>query len=259
MNYTFGRAMDEHNVLFITDTSGGATGAGGWQDADCRRCDRGLSITHQKHNFKFNYTYDLPFGAGKRFANDMHPVADAVLGGWQVNGIGTFTSGRPFDVNLGFGFDRANTLRTGNFLATRPNWRTGYDGDPTAKGTSVGCPGIAPGTPIGGPDRYYDPCAFELQPAGLFGNVPRNSLIGPGLANFDLGMTKNVNVRNRANLQVRIEVFNLFNRPNFAIPALSVGTAVITSAAGTISPTAGRILSTATTSRQVQFGLKLLF
>jgi hypothetical protein len=258
VNYTWSKTMDDHNVLFITDTSGGVTGAGGWQDPDCRVCDRGLSVTHQEHNLKFNYIYDLPFGAGRRFGNGWSGLTQQLLGDWQLNGIGLFGSGRPFDVNLGFAFDRANTLRAGNFLETRPNWAPGYTGNPTS-GVSVGCPGVPAGTPLGTPSLYFDPCAFALQPAGFFGDVPRNALIGPGLATFDLGLTKNFVISEETRLQFRAEAFNLLNRANFAVPSLGGGAAVFTNPSGLPNPTAGRILSTVTPARQLQFGLKLVF
>jgi hypothetical protein len=95
-----------------------------------------------------------------------------------------------------------------------------------------------------------------MQPlAGTYGNIGRNILQGPGLATTDLSLAKRVEISERVNLQFRAEFFNAFNRTNFNTP----NPVVYTAATGGPSPTAGVITSTATTSRQIQFGLKLLF
>src|SRR5205814_10534321 len=88
---------------------------------------------------------------------------------------------------------------------------------------------------------------------GFYGNVGRDTLIGPGLATWDFSVLKDTPIRERLNLQFRAEIFNLLNRANFNLP-----NAVVFTPSG-VSPTAGAITSTSTTSRQVQFGLKLLW
>jgi hypothetical protein len=88
---------------------------------------------------------------------------------------------------------------------------------------------------------------------GFYGNVGRDTLIGPGLATWDFSVLKDTRIRERLNLQFRAEIFNLLNRANFNQP-----NAVVFTPSG-VSPTAGIITSTSTTSRQVQFGLKLLW
>jgi hypothetical protein len=124
---------------------------------------------------------------------------------------------------------------------------------------------------VGTPEQYLNPSAFVLPPPGTYGNVGRNVLIvpppgtygnvgrnvliGPGLATTDLSLGKNVSIKEKVRAQFRAEFFNLFNRVNFGSP----NAVVFTSAAGTPSPTAGVITSTSTTSRQIQFGLKLLW
>ena len=122
----------------------------------------------------------------------------------------------------------------------RPNLKPGYSGNPV----------------LGGPDRYWDINAFELPPAGQRGNLGRNTLIGPGLINADLALVKSISSPGQRTLQVRLEAFNLLNRPNFAIPA---GRIAFTGAAGEIAPNWGVINSTVTTSRQIQLGVKYLF
>src|SRR6185295_9944129 len=106
----------------------------------------------------------------------------------------------------------------------------------------------------GAPDNWYDANAFILPPAGAYGNVARNSLRGPDLKMVDLSIFKNTPV-GRQNVQVRIEIFNLFNRANFATP----NSAALFNIDGTRIPGATQITHTATTARQVQFGLKFVF
>jgi hypothetical protein len=107
----------------------------------------------------------------------------------------------------------------------------------------------------GGPNLFFDPNAFVLPSAGTYGNTGRNVLTGPGLATTDLSFAKNTAVSDKLRVQFRAEFFNIFNRANFGTP----NAVVFTSATVTPSPTAGIITSTSTTSRQIQFGLKLLW
>ncbi len=94
-----------------------------------------------------------------------------------------------------------------------------------------------------------------LPPAGTYGNIGRNVLVGPGLATTDLSFAKSTAISEKLRVQFRAEFFNIFNRANFGTP----NAVVFTSATATPSPTAGVITSTSTTSRQIQFGLKLLW
>jgi hypothetical protein len=98
------------------------------------------------------------------------------------------------------------------------------------------------------PQRWFDTAAFERAPIGQFGNAGRNIVRGPGLANTDLGLIKRVNIFQRVHLEVRAEVFNLFNRANLGVPVLDIA-----------SGSFGRIGSTSTPAREWQFGVKLQF
>ena len=113
---------------------------------------------------------------------------------------------------------------------------------------------------LGGPDKYFDPSAYVLPTQGTFGNAGRNSLTGPGYAMSSVSLVKNTKIGllgSGGQLQLRLEVFNVANRPNFATPDRTVFAA----ASATEAPlaTAGRITRTITSSRQVQLGAKLLF
>ena len=114
---------------------------------------------------------------------------------------------------------------------------------------------------LGGPDQYFNPAAFVIPPAGTLGNTGRGAFIGPNFRSFDLAAIKNTKITkflgDSGNLQLRVEAFNLFNRANFAPPALTVfaGTADVEAPLTTF----GRIRSTVGSSRQIQLGIRLAF
>jgi hypothetical protein len=108
---------------------------------------------------------------------------------------------------------------------------------------------------LGLPGKYFNPNSFVQPLPGTYGNVGRNVLQGPGLAELDLSLAKRFALSERFNLQFRAESFNLLNRANLNAP----NPVVFTAATGGPSPTAGVVTNTSTTSRQLQFGLKLLW
>jgi hypothetical protein len=156
-------------------------------------------------------------------------VTGALLGGWQVNGIATLRSGHPFSIELGFN-------RSGNLNTT---WSSRHER-----------PEVVPGL-----------SCFALPAVNTRGNLGRNTVIGPGLASIDGSLVKSVALGGGSNLQLRIEVFNLLNRPNFAIPSGRIAFAGVAADGVTpvVAPTWGRITSTVTTSRQIQVGAKVTF
>jgi len=149
---------------------------------------------------------------------------EAVLGQWQVGGNFTAQSGAPFTVNIAS--DQANI---GAGPAQRPN----ISADPNA----------GPRTP----SQWFNTSAYSLPALFSFGNAPRNSVIGPGLEEFDVSLQKEIPLRERVRLQFRAEAYNLFNHPNLNIPNRIAFTANFGS------------ISSAQDSRQLQFALKLLF
>jgi len=153
--------------------------------------------------------------------------------GFQLNGIVTLLSGFAFTPQDGS--NRSGDGDTRN--PDRPSLNPAFTGPVVT----------------GNPNQWFNPNAFILSTAGTWGNVGRSSFIGPGLADVDLSLFKTVRLRERISAQFRGEVFNVANHANFAAP----NTTVFSS--GTISPSAGLISSTVTTSRQIQFGLKLIF
>ena len=180
-----------------------------------------------------NATYDLPLGQGKAFHGS--PWADKVLGDWQVSAIETVQTGLPFTPQLSYNPASDGDSRN----PVRPSLNPNFAG-PVIEG---------------GANQYFNPAAFTQPLAGTYGNAGRNILQGAGLATTDLSLAKKFNLSERVNLRFRAEFFNVFNHTNFNTP----NPVVYTAATGGPSPTAGVITSTATTSRQIQFGLKLSF
>jgi len=114
---------------------------------------------------------------------------------------------------------------------------------------------VAPGRELGGPNLYFDPCAYSFASAWELGNLGRNTLIGPSLVKWDFSLAKNFAVTEQWNLQFRSELFNIFNHANFSGPAASMF-----SATGGKQGTAGVISRTLIgNQRQIQFALRLTF
>ena len=191
--------------------------------------NKGLSDYDVRHNFTFNYTWEVPLAGGAT------GLTAALAQGWQFSGIVTLRSGVPFSPVLGF--DRARALPRSGGAGQRPNLAAGASLNPV----------------LGGPDQYFDPLAFELPEAGFLGDVPRNTIIGPGYATWDASVVKNFRAGDTRRIQFRLEVFNLLNRANFGLPA-----ATIFDAGGRV-PNAGEITTTVGTARQIQLGLKVEF
>jgi hypothetical protein len=115
----------------------------------------------------------------------------------------------------------------------------------------------APGARVilGDPQRWFDPSAFALPPAGMYGDLGRNVFDGPGLVTSDLALHKVLWSSERQSIRLRVEAFNVANRPNFQIPS---GQSLFTSSLNRIG-SAGQITTTTTTSRQIQLALKWMF
>jgi hypothetical protein len=211
--------------------------------------DRGLSSFDARHNLVLTTTYPIPF----KF---QHKAVGAILGGWELNGIGTFRTGEPFTARVG-----SNISQNGDrWSPDRPNLKPGFSPNPTS-GVTAGCTlggvTIPAGQPLGTPDRWFDPCAFSAPKPGTFGNLGRNTVIGPGLVSVDASLNKVFKPSERINVQLRAEVFNLLDRANFYEPIFNVfggGGARYSSSAGNISQ-----LISSPGGRLIQLGLKVTF
>jgi hypothetical protein len=213
--------------------------------------NKGPAAFNLPHQFNANFSYELPFGSGKPWGGSASGLVEKLIGGWQWNGILTAQSGLPFTPTVGS--NRSGSGDTAN--PDVPNRNPAFSG-----------PAIT-----GNPNRWFDPRAFLLPVAGTFGNAGRNQFLGPNLTELDTSLFKKIRINERWNLQFRAEAFNILNRANFGQPAIGVyagtplGGAIALcelpsqASCPNISPSAGVITSTATTSRQLQFALKLLF
>jgi hypothetical protein len=191
--------------------------------------NKGLSDFDIRHNFVFNYTWELPF------ARSATGVAHQLAAGWQLSGIVTLRSGVPFTPVLGV--DRARALPRSGGAGQRPNLVSGCSLNPV----------------VGSPAQYFDADCFSLPDLGFFGDVPRNTMIGPGFASWDMAVFKNVMLGGGRRIQLRVEGFNITNRANFGLPASTVF-----NSAGRVA-NAGEITGIVGTARQFQFGVKVDF
>jgi hypothetical protein len=175
----------------------------------------GPSDFDARHRFVVSAIYDLPFAGG------------ALTRGWQIAGVVQSQSGNP--VNIVTSSAALNGLPN----TVRPDL-------------------VAPVHIIGSPDQWFDPSAFAA--VNRFGTLGRNAVTGPAFNNTDVSLVKNTQVGAGATLQIRLDVFDLFNHANFGPPGNIVG-----------SPTFGKITRTrlptgeAGSSRQMQIAARLSF
>jgi len=195
--------------------------------------DWGLAALNVTNQASISGNYELPFGQGKRWWARPRPVESRFISGWQFNAIATLLSGFPFTPQVGS--NRSGDGDTRN--PDRPSLNSNFSGPVLLQN----------------PNQWFNPNAFILPLPGTYGNVGRGTLTGPGLADLDVSLFKTTPLTERANLQFRAEFFNVLNRANFGTPNPTVFSN------GAISASAGLITATATTSRQIQFGLKLIF
>jgi len=236
--YTFSKTLDDGDSLNQT-TAGNAPGLA--SNPLKLGADKGLATFNAAHVGVINVLYELPFGRGQSFAQNFGGFANAAISGWSVSSIITAQAGFPFTPQLSYNPTNSGDTRN----PVRPFLNPNFTG-PVILGT---------------PKQWFNPAAFIAPPAtaGFAGNVGRDTYIGPGLATWDFSVLKDTSIRERLSLQFRAEIFNLLNRANFNTPNLIVFTPPTTANPSGLSGTAGAITSTTTSSRQVQFGLKLLW
>jgi outer membrane receptor protein involved in Fe transport len=186
--------------------------------------DRGRCLFDRPQVLNWSGVYALPF------------KQNILVKGWQMSGGLLAQSGSPWNVTVGF--DQAGDVVAGS---ERPNL-------------------VLPANSIitGSVTQWANPAGFSLPAPGTFGNLQRDFLNGPGTVNLNYAVMKETPIREGVRLQFRAEFFNLLNHANFALPNASafVQTA---DGGGAPNPTFGKITATTTSSRQIQFALKLLF
>lgn len=221
--YTLGKSRDDASGFFSS-----AGDANFPQDSNNPAAEWARSNFDVRHRLAVSGLWQLPFGPDRRWLN--RGLAATCLGNWDLYAIFAAQSGRPFTVAIHPDIDNSNTGRAN--LGFGSNDRPDLVGDP-----SLADPG---------PFRWFDPAAFAMPAYGSFGNVRRNSLEGPGFKNLNVAFARRVPF-NRGALQVRLEIFNVFNWTNFDQPDNFLG-----------SLTFGQILS-AGAPRRVQIGVKFLY
>jgi len=232
VNYTWQKSLDIHSSSFLANAGVGGTTT--ILDPQNPRLDWGPSNFNVYHRVTGNFTYDLPIGKKRPLWNNLSGVADKLVSGWQWNGIITGQTGFPFTPLVGFNQSGNGDTRAPDRVSLNPSF----------SGPII----------VGTPTQWYNPNALLLPLAGTYGNAGRDILTGPGLVEFDSSLFKTTQLTERVALQFRAEFFNLFNHSNFGMPLITTFTS-----AGKISPTAGLINYTATTARQLQFGMKLVW
>jgi hypothetical protein len=226
----------------------------------------GLTDFNRYVTFVQSYVYQLPFGKGQRFLGSGSRALDAVVGGWQVQGVLTLMTGTPFTVT---------------YSSTYLNLASGGTNTPVQVGPATILHGI--NTVSNGGSAWFDPNAFAAPPcqsatptaacptgaadqingaAQQVGNVGRNSMIGPGFFNLNFSLSKNIRFNERIGLQLRAETVNLTNTPQFANPnggcctANNANFGYITS---TLSSGSGSVNAGTGGPRSIQLGAKLTF
>jgi hypothetical protein len=235
-SYTLSSTEDTTQAsTFFSDATNGTTVAFPEFDPDY---NRGPADWDARHNWVLNLVWDIPYARG------MAGAAGALLDNWQVSGISTMRSGQPLTVFV------------------QNNWSRSQWSPSIAPSTGLDRPDLAPGhtadsAVLGQPDQWFDPSAFVLQPQGTLGNSERGQFRGPDLRTVDVAAVKRIALRGGARLDLRIEVFNLFNRANFGNPTLIAfaGAAAGEAPLGSF----GRIRSTVTSARQMQIGARVSF
>jgi len=230
-SYTWAKNMDDFQGI------GGQEGS--LANPYNRAADRGPAVFDIPHNWRFNMVYRVPsFRQGT--------IVGSILSDWGISAIEAWNSGYPVNVTMTTNPSGSGINNTGT---DRPSVNPNFTGNRYPK-TIL---------------RWFDPAAFISPPpistpdgpVGVFGNVGRNVLRGPSFANTDLSLSKELPVRvlgDQGKTQFRFEVFNIFNHPNFGLPA-GAGPYNGTS----VAATAGQISTTVGDSRRIQLALKLLF
>jgi len=227
VTYVWSKSIDD-----ASSTSGNVTWLGGTThlaDPNNRRLERGLSTFDMPSVLQFSYTYELPIGRGKKVGGDLPPVLNAIIGGWQTNGIWRVTDGRPMILGLSGG----QSLPT--YGAQQPD----INGPLNCASSDILTQYFA------NPDVLTVPAPFTL------GTAPRTygGCRQPGQFNANLSIFKEFPLaflREGSKLQFRFETYNALNHPVFSGPDTTVN-----------GGSFGVITSTANSPREAQVALKL--
>ena len=224
-NYAWGKSIDENSSSITSDFDSPDSVPTVFH----YRLNRGRSDFNLDHVFNAQLSWQLP---GRRPG-----LAGKVLRNWEVHILAQAASGFAFAPTVGLDRLRLQGARTD--LGQRPDL--------------IAAPGAR--IILGDPSQYFNPLVFGLPEAGIYGNLGRNTLTGPGLFSLDAGLHRTIWKTERHSVRLRLEVFNLPNHPNFKAPS---GLSLFDSSLQRLG-TAGRITDTATSARQMQIALRWAF
>jgi hypothetical protein len=219
-SYTWSKCMDDGGYLGSFNTFG-TTGPTNPYNA---KTDNGPCAYDINHILKANALYALPFKGNR------------LVSGWRASGIFSWNTGLPVNITDGYDQSTGGSLYA---IAARPNLNPGFSNNPI----------------IGTANEWYNPAAFSIEAPGTLGNLGRDTVRGPHIADLDFSLTKDTKISERINSQFRAEFFNILNHTNLGLPNNSL----FVSTNGAPTGTAGQITSIVGTPRQIQFALKLIF
>ena len=231
-SFTWGRAIGDSEQAL--ETYAGAV-VSNPQNIHNLAAEAGPSSFDVHFNNVTSIVYEVPFGKGRKFGSNIHPVVDAVLGGWELNTINTAHTGTPISVYYTPSTASA-TSGLSNDYRGQPFLRPDVSGSAADQSKSQMI------------NSYFAGYTFTVPPVNApFGNLGRNAFRVPGLEQWDLSVNKSFRIRELATVQFRSEFFNVTNHTNFGIPTASLS-----------SSSFGQIRTTYP-ARQIQFALKLSF
>jgi hypothetical protein len=230
--YTFSKLIGDVESL-SSWLDQGVGGGGGIQDPNNLRAEKSLAGFDSRNRLTVAYTLDLPIGKGKRFLSGGAPIVQKFTSGWAVSGTSTFQNGFPLALS-------ASPNVTGLNLGLRPNVISGCNKQTTGSAQSR-------------LTNWFNTACFTVPAAFALGNESRTdpNLRGHGIANYNFSALKKTALTERFNLEFRAEIFNLFNRVQFAQPNTGITTAA--------NPTTGYVTTQLNQPRLVQLALRLVF
>jgi len=239
-SYTFAKSLDEATpTMTLIETAGHPKTRMNSEDLSL---DKGLSAFDVRHSFTTSFLWNPSVELDSA-------AAGAIFRDWQLGCFLNLASGHPFTPLVSFNNSRSGVAGSTS-RADRPNLKPGYDKNPN----------------VGKLDLWYDPNAFQLPEPGFFGNLGRNTVTGPGYSNVDFTLSRDFpisSVSDDFRIQFRAEFFNLLNHPNFDLPGNSgsvvAASYIFTNSSGQPNLGATRPIKTVSNSREIQFGLKLLW
>ncbi len=231
--YTFSKMLDNYSSV----GSFNGNQSPGYMNANRKDWDKSVSSFHTPQRLVANFQYELPFGRGKSMLAHAG-VLTHIVSGWSNSTVATMRSG--FPISIGVNQNTSNSLGGGQ----RP--------------ISAGISSVTPGRPSERLARWINPAAFLVPASYTFGNVGRflPDNLGPGLASWDTSIARTLRVTETTRIQIRGELFNMFNHPNFRNPG-TLGFGL--NANGSLANNAFGRITSAGPARVVQFGLKLYY